>query len=315
MGFRKFLKDYFTFTRSERNGIIVLISIILILVVIRLLIPHIRKNITYDFSGFQDEISEFEKSISEGTTNLFFFNPNTATAKDFENLGLESRVIRNILKYRERGGIFREREDLRKIYGLDSAEYLRIEPFIVIPSKKDAARPDTNGYTKSVHIPDHISGDDRTSGDGLTPGERPISHDSRTIHSTPVPLNTSDSAALVRIHGIGPVLSARIIKYRNLLGGYVTKEQLLEVYGMTGENFENIRNAIYIDSAGITYININTADFNLLNHHPYLSEYQARALISYREINGKYRDIDEITGNDLLPDDVYMKIKPYLVLE
>ena len=71
--FRKFLKDYFTFTRSERNGLIVLIVIIFILVAARLVIPHIRKNITYDFSEFQDEIAEFEKSVSEAEENHQLF--------------------------------------------------------------------------------------------------------------------------------------------------------------------------------------------------------------------------------------------------
>jgi competence protein ComEA len=291
--FRKFLKDYFTFTRSERNGLIVLIVIIFILVAARLVIPHIRKNITYDFSEFQDEIAEFEKSVSEEEENhqLFIFDPNTATPEDFQNLGIENRVIRNIMKYRESGGTFRVREDLKKIYGLDSAEYLRIEPLILIHLPKDKAYSDTTDLFKTDYSKNRI------------------------ISKTPLPLNISDSAALVGIYGIGPVLSARIIKYRNLLGGYISKEQLLEVYGMTQENFENISNFVLIDSAAVIRINLNTTGIADLSRHPYLNEYQARALISYREINGKFSSTDEIIKNNLLPDDVYLKIKPYLITE
>jgi competence protein ComEA len=301
--FRKFLKDYFTFTRSERNGLIVLIAIIIILVAARLVIPHIRKNITYDFSQFQDEIAEFEKSVSEVKENpeetgipeknpeLFFFNPNNATQEDFQNLGLESRVIRNILKYRERGGTFRVREDLKKIYGLDSVEYLRIESFIMIPLPEDKAYSDTADLFKPAYSKNRI------------------------ISKTPVSLNISDSAALAGIYGIGPVLSVRIIKYRNLLGGFTSKEQLLEVYGMTQENFENISDFVLIDSAAVIRINLNTTGIDALSRHPYLNDYQARALISYREINGKFSNTDEIIKNNLLPDDVYLKIKPYLITE
>jgi competence protein ComEA len=302
--FRKFLKDYFTFSRSERNGIIVLIAITFILIAARIAIPHIRKNVKYDFSEFQDEIAEFEKSFSENDgrpiemtagekgRGLTFFDPNTATREEFQNTGLDDRVIRNILKYRENGGKFSSREDLKKIWGLDSVEYLRVEAFIIIKDEyNDTAQLFSDGLAKSGQSNDRIK---------------------RKIQ---VPLNISDSNALAGIYGIGPVLSARIIKYRKLLGGYVSKEQLLEVYGMTQENYENIRDFIFIDSVAVTRINLNTTGLAELSSHPYLNDYQARALISYREINGKYVSTDEIIRNNLLPDNIYVKIKPYLVTE
>lgn len=304
--FRKFLKDYFTFTRSERNGLLVLIIIIFILIVVRLIIPHIRQNKTYDFSEFQDEINEFEKSVSEGKENpeeteitpknskLFFFDPNTATQEELLNLGLEPGVVKNILKYRDHGGNFRVNKDLKKIYGLDSADYIRIEPYILIPASKDPSFKLQSQDSIKMY-PD--VGYDRTDTFQL------------------LPLNISDSSTLTDIYGIGPVLSVRIIKYRNLLGGYISKEQLREVYGMTEENFEHIRNAIYIDTAAITPININVADFARLSRHPYLTDYQARAIISYREINGKFINTNEIEKNNLLPQDVYLKLKPYLTVE
>lgn len=305
---RRFLKDYFTFTRSQRNGLIVLISMIFILIMIRLIIPHIRQNKIYDFSEFQDEISEFEKSISDDTEyNLFLFDPNTATSEELLNLGLNPRVVKNILKYRDRGGIFRKSEDLRIIYGLDSSEYHKIEPFIKISASGGTAE-EKSGDIKLQ------SGDIRLqSGDSVKTYHNFRADQSGTI--IPLSINNSDSTALRSIDGIGPVLSVRIIKYRNLLGGYVSKEQLLEVYGMTDENFRNIVNAIYIDTVSVTPIHINTADFSLLSRHPYLNDYQARAIIAYREINGKFINLNEIEKNSLLPQNVYLKIKPYLTVE
>jgi competence protein ComEA len=304
--FRKFLKDYFTFTRSERNGLFVLIIFIFILIVVRLIIPHIRQNKTYDFSEFQDEINEFEKSVSEVKENpegteitpknseLFFFDPNTAKQEELLNLGLKPGVVKNILKYRDHGGNFRVNKDLKKIYGLDSADYIRIEPYILITASKD---PSFKLQSEdSIKMYPYVGYD-------------------KTDSFQPLPLNISDSATLTGIYGIGPVLSVRIIKYRNLLGGYVSTEQLREVYGMTEENFEHIRNAIYIDTAAITPININAADFTGLSRHPYLTDYQARAIISYREINGKFINTNEIEKNNLLPQDIYLKIKPYLTVE
>jgi competence protein ComEA len=286
--FRKFLRDYFTFSRTERNGLIVLVVIIAVLIAVRIVIPHIRKSITYDFSEFQDEISEFEKSldndeISSGEAgpvkkgnDITYFDPNSATPGELEKTGLQTRVIRNIIKYREKGGRFKTREDLKKIYGLDSNEYLRIEPYILI---------------------------------------RIDSADKMFTVKPPVSLNISDSADLAGIYGIGPVLSSRIIKYRKLLGGYVSVEQLLEVYGMTTENFKSIRDFLYVDSSLISHINLNEVSAEELSRHPYLNDYQVRSLIAYREIKGKFTNPDEIIRNGLLTDDIYKKIRPYLVVE
>lgn len=293
--------------------------IIFVLIIIRLIIPHIRQDKTYDFSEFQDEINEFEKSISEtnerpeeGTTApndypLFSFNPNTATREELLKLGLEQRVVRNILKYRDHGGRFRTREDLKKIYRLDSATYLRIEPFILI-SNQTGIVGEKSGDIK-------VQSQDTKVQSGDSVKLHPDSGVDRTRTVIPIPLNVSDSAALVNIYGIGPVLSVRIIKYRNLLGGYVSKDQLLEVYGMTSEYFENICNAIYIDTAAVTPIHINTANFAVLSRHPYLNDYQSRAIIAYREIKGKFNNTDEIEENGLLPHEIYMKLKPYLTVE
>ena len=84
---------------------------------------------------------------------------------------------------------------------------------------------------------------------------------------------------------------------------------------MTGENFEKIRDAVYIDTVGVTPININAADFSLLTRHPYLNDYQSRAILTYREINGKFNNTAEIEENNLLPHDIYLKLKSYLVTE
>lgn len=302
--FRKFLKDYFTFSRTERNGLIVLVIIIAVLIVGRIAIGHIRQTRTFDFSEFQDEISKFEKSLKESEkspaiTDISetkgapaYFDPNSATREELENAGLDPRVARNILKYREKGGRFNRREDLRKIYGMDSAGYARIEQYILI-----------NSYTTD------------TAGWYATGSTDSVSSHEKLNNQLMVSLNTADSADLAEIYGIGPVLSLRIIKYRKILGGYVSKDQLLEVYGMTQQNFENIRDFVFIDSSAITHINLNKAVEKELSDHPYLNDYQARSLIAYREINGRFVSTDEIIRNSLLPEEIYKKIRPYLVTE
>jgi competence protein ComEA len=302
--FRKFLRDYFTFSRTERNGLIVLVAIIAVLAAVRIIIPHVRKSLTYDFSEFQDQISEFEKSldnnkISSGKAEIIrkesdikYFDPNSATLEELEKAGLQTRVIKNIIKFREKGGRFKTREDIKKIYGLDSNEYMRIEPYILI--RVDSA---VSTMWNESGISDTF-----------------IRHNGFSV-KPPVPLNMSDSADLAGIYGIGPILSSRIIKYRKLLGGYISVAQLLEVYGMTPENYNRIRDFLYVDSSLVSYMNLNEVSAEELSRHPYLNDYQARSLIAYREIKGKFINPEEIIRNGLLTDDIYKKIRPYLVVE
>lgn len=292
--FKKFLKDYFSFTRSEKNGILVILSLIILIIIVRLTIPFFRKNKIQDFSEFQEEISEFEKSLAgsnaglpekqlqDSGSELFFFDPNTIPATDLEKLDLSPFVIENILKYREHGGKFKIKTDFMKIYGLDTAVFQRLENYIQIMEPAELINEEAD-ITEKSHV-----------------------------RFSPIPLNLSDSADLIKIRGLGPVLSGRIIKYKNLLGGYVRKEQLLEVYGLTPERFDEIKEAIYIDTVNISNISLNNADEESLGRHPYLNAYQARALIRYREIKGGFYRVDEVSENQLLPEDVFIKIKPYL---
>jgi DNA uptake protein ComE-like DNA-binding protein len=128
-----------------------------------------------------------------------------------------------------------------------------------------------------------------------------------------IEINTCDSADLERLPGIGPVLSARIIKYRNLLGGYVSSGQLKEVYGLTPETFELISGRVFADSSYVKKININMADYKQLIRIPYLERYDVTAILKYRELTGEIGGIADLVKNKLITVEQAEKIKGYLV--
>jgi DNA uptake protein ComE-like DNA-binding protein len=128
----------------------------------------------------------------------------------------------------------------------------------------------------------------------------------------PVDLNRADSARLIRLPGIGPVLSARIIKYRDLLGGFVSTGQLEEVYGLSRETVEKISASLWIDPEAVRMLDINRATFSDLLRHPYLDYEEVRSLVNYREYKGRIGSAREIRENHLLPDSVLEKMIPYL---
>jgi DNA uptake protein ComE-like DNA-binding protein len=125
-------------------------------------------------------------------------------------------------------------------------------------------------------------------------------------------LNSSDSAALVVLPGIGPVLSSRIIKYRNLIGGYVSVNQLREVYGLPEETFSMISSRVFADSLSVRKIRINEADYKELIRHPYFKRNEVSAILKYRELKGKITGIGVMTGNNLISQETCKKIRPYL---
>ena len=119
-----------------------------------------------------------------------------------------------------------------------------------------------------------------------------------------VDLNAADSL---------PVFAGRIVKYRNLLGGFVSLEQLMEVYGMEGQTLQRIGPYIYIDSARIEKIDINSAGFHTLLRHPYLEYNDVKSLLNYRDIQGHIGSVREIWEYGLLGDSTLKRIAPYLL--
>ena len=127
----------------------------------------------------------------------------------------------------------------------------------------------------------------------------------------PININRADSVQLLPLPGIGPVFAGRIIKYRSLLGGFVSVEQLGEVYGIPAETIQEIRSQVYIDSTVIHKIHIDSATFRELLRHPYLEYDDVKALVNYRDFIGDIKSIHELRINQILHDSTLKMIDVY----
>src|SRR5690606_3841789 len=165
------------------------------------------------------------------------FDPNTLNAAIGEQLGLSERQVQMIQNYVAKGGRFRKKDDLAKIYSITEADFQRLAPYIRLA--------DTPGMAEQR------SGRQRT---------RPAQGKTLLIE-----LNATDSLELQELRGIGPVFASRIVRFRDLLGGFYDKAQLLDVYGMEPERFKQIEKHVYADSSKVTKIDINKADYATLN--------------------------------------------------
>ncbi len=207
----------------------------------------------------------------------FPFDPNHATEEDLSRLGLNAYQRKNLLSFREKGGKFRLVEDFSKIYGIDAELYERLKPWIEIA----AVEPEK---TKPSAI-------------------------------SRVDINQADSVELLTVPGIGEVFSQRIIRYRKLLGGYHSPEQLLEVYGMTEEKFRGLQPYLYIDLVEVQQIRLNFAGLNELRAHPYISPEQAKKILQLRSDYGPYRTLDILRDENVFEPAVFERIKPYLTCQ
>jgi competence ComEA-like helix-hairpin-helix protein len=127
-----------------------------------------------------------------------------------------------------------------------------------------------------------------------------------------IELNTADSAKLTQLNGVGPSFARRIVSYRNRLGGFVSKEQLREVFGLDSEKYAGLQAQVSVDASKIKKIPINSADFMGLSHFPYLTFKQMNAIIRFREQHGEYESIGDLKNIAIMDDATLQKIKPYL---
>ncbi len=125
-------------------------------------------------------------------------------------------------------------------------------------------------------------------------------------------INTCDSASLEALPGIGPVLSARIVKYRNLLGGYVSVSQLKEVYGLTEETYDLVAGRVFADTTKVRKIHINRAEYKDLIRLPYFERYEVTAILKYRGFKGRISGMRDLIENKLIAVEKSDKIEPYL---
>src|SRR5690606_12889258 len=225
---------------------------------IRSFLAHTAGKSTHDSMEFLPMRAEIE---------YFEFDPNELSVQTGKRLGLSLRQIRMVQNYVAKGGHFYKKEDFKKIYAIGKAEYERLAPYIRIPTQH-----------QSSNAPKRTSEQ-----------ERRANTNTKEVPSFPklhIELNSTDSITLQKLYGIGPVFASRIIRFRNSIGGFHHVSQLMDVYGMDNERYEPLRDQVFVDTSLVTKININEADFELLNKHPFISYQQANAIIQYRKQHG-----------------------------
>ncbi len=289
---------FFSFSKKEYNGLLIFSLLIVLVELVPSIYSHFSTPEVFSFQDFQQDIeklkasekaissnyrSSYDRPVNKTPAVLFDFDPNTVSAELWEKLGLSDRQIKVLTNYTSKGGRFYKPEDLKKIYSISTADYEILKPFIKI-------KPFEGGRNFEAY-----------------PAKETLSKQRVVIE-----LNSADSVQLESVTGIGPAFAQRILKYRKRLGGFYKKEQLLEVYGVDSTKYQNLQDEVLVNAGSIEKIAINTAGFEELKRHPYLSYKQINAIVQYRKQHGNYRSIDDMKKVLILNDEILRKIAPYL---
>lgn len=225
--------------------------------------------------------------VEERRRELFAFDPNTADSTALLRLGLSVWQVRNIYKYRARGGVYRSPDDFARLYGLTAGDFRRLRPYIRIsPDFLPAAALPAAGQPR----PDSLRRPAK-----LRPGES-------------LELNAADSAALTRVPGIGPYFARAIIRYGARLGGYVSPAQLAEIEGFPAEAVAYFT----VTDPSPRRLNLNTMTLGRLRRHPYISFHQAKAIVDYRRQHGRLASLADLRlSRDFTPEAI-SRLTPYV---
>lgn len=294
------IREFFYLQKSDRKVILTL----LLVIVIALGVIFIVGGESEEAVSLKDSLARTSNYyVAPKKAELFVFDPNTADSTQLLRLGLQPWQVKNIYKYRAAGGVYREKTDFARLYGLTVKQYRELEPYIRISDDYLPAstllKHEKRGYQEGTR-------DSARQNHGpvpLIPQYSPKLRPGETVE-----LTTADTTALKTIPGIGPYFARKIVQYGQRLGGYVSIDQLDEI-----EDFpQDAKQYLVINEAHPQKLNLNKLSLNELKRHPYINYYMARAITDYRRLHGPIHSLQDLRlSKDFTPEAI-TRLEPYV---
>lgn len=284
------MKSHFVFSKSERNGIFLLVTIILVLQLAYWLIPFpkgVAPKDTPELVRFQQKVDSLKQlKIKENTPKQYPFNPNFLTDYKGYTLGMSTQEIDRLLAYRKQNKWVNSKKDFQDVTKVSDSLL--------------------NTFSHLFKFPDFITNPKK---------KKVFAKDRKLSYKDKIDLNKATALQLQGVYGIGPYYSEKIIGYRTKLNGFSDNVQLKDVYGLEPNVINNILKKFTVKTpVNIKKININTAKVTDLSELPNLNYEIARQIIKYRELNGEFNDINQLKSIAEFPIEKFDRIQLYLTL-
>ena len=284
-------------SNSARRGLLVL-EWLIILVVIGVCVFTWQKPKTENAQKVEQTFLKKKKqnaaasyAVAEEKVETFPFDPNTADSTTLLRLGLAPWQVRAVYKYRAKHGRYHTPEDFKWLPGMTYELWERLGPQVRIARQFqyiDEADKRSSYADRSSSVSEKS---ERTS---IPQNKDSVSERSRKFETvTQVDINTADTTELMRIPGIGSYRSGKIVEYRRKLGGFIHAEQVMEACDLPDEVLQWVRvNA----AVPVRKVNVNKLSLQRLMNHPYITFYQARAIVEYRKAHGDLKGVEDLKG-------------------
>ena len=302
-------REFFYFSKADRRVLLLLSGVLLGFVLSALFFWKFgaQEAINPGTGGVEAKYAAFVDSLQADTPRVhsssvsfrqpeervvetFFFDPNTADSTMLLRLGLSPWQVRNIYKYRARGGRYHRPEDFAGLYGLTKGDYDRLRPYIRIA---DEFRLVSDLYPHGMPKRDSLA---------VRPRQEKLAAGMQ------VDLNAADTSMLKKVPGIGSYRARQIVNYRNRLGGFATVGQLAEVEGVP----DTLSRWFMVGEAVMRPLHVNRMSVNELRRHPYLDFYQSRVIVEHRRKFGPIKDLQTLSlYEEFAPSDLE-RLQPYV---
>ncbi|QED37670.1 helix-hairpin-helix domain-containing protein [Antarcticibacterium arcticum] len=290
----KHIRSHLVFNKSQRNGIFLLVLIIIVLQLLYFFGNFVKPTTSYQSDNpelvlFQKKLDSIKLAKQAGDTlRIFPFNPNFITDYRGYTLGMTVEEIDRLHAFRAEDKWVNSAADFQKVTGISDSLLKNIEPYFRFPDWVTQNRPQVTNRTASINA---------------SPSQKQD-------------LNAASVEDLVAVRGIGETLASRIVNYRNRIGGFVDDLQLKDIYGLNFETRnEVLKNFTVKNAPQVELLNINTASVLELSNIPYIDYELAREIVNYRLLNDNISSFEELAKIKEFPSEKIDRIALYLTLK
>ncbi len=289
------MENPFDFSKRSRRAILIFTGVMLILVLIPRIYFLLNPSKDFEFHQTAEQKEEFKKfeykkkekvscqKKSRYQKPLSRFDPNQYSEAEWMKLGLSEKQVGVLMKFQKNG--FYTDADLKKVFVISDEFFENIKDFLIYPEKP---------------LPEYKTATQEST--------QPLTREK-------VELNTASMEELMNVKGLGKFYAEKIIEKRNELQGFIDEEQLLGMWKFDQEKLTQIRPFIYVDKKHVIPFDINVVSFEELRRHPYFSYNIANSIVKLRTQLGKYQRIEDLKKSVLITNEVFEKIKPYVMVE
>jgi DNA uptake protein ComE-like DNA-binding protein len=296
MDYKEPIKSYFNFTKSQRLGLVLLLSLIVVFQVAFYFIdfsqPEKNTSEKQQWLALQSEIDSLKQNIPTSSYKIYPFNPNFITDFKGYKLGMTVEQIDRLLAFRKQGKFANSPQEFQQVTGISDSLLKAISPYFKFPDwvnkKNSGAKSNWVDYSKTNY--------DKK--------EKVVILD----------INSATKEDLMKVYGIGDALSERILKQKEVFGEFVSMEQMSDVWGLSLEVIEKLKQSFkIINNPKIKKVNINNASIKELGQFPYFRYPISKNIVTYRSMNGDIK-IEDLTKIKDFPVDKIKIIALYLEL-